>query len=241
MKTLRKGDRGEDVKTLQTALNANGYDCGKVDGIFGTKTQKAVKAYQKAHALTVDGIVGRQTWNSLGYTDPDIPTDVTQPPNFKQYDSRWGSKMYSSHGDKKQTMKSSGCGPTSMADIVAAWWDKDATPWTLAEYSLKWGTRTYDSGTSGTFFKKCAEYYKASKYQTTSSVDAAIECLKKGGLVIVCFGKSKWTQGGHYCCLWKWDGNKFHVNDPASSASNRATGSYNEVKAARKSFYLFYK
>ena len=239
MKTIRKGDKGEDVKTLQTALNAAGYDCGKVDGVFGKKTQAAVKAYQKAHSLTVDGICGRQTWASLGYKDPEYP--FVQPPNFKQYDSRWANKMYSSHGDKAQTMKSSGCGPTSAADIVALWWDSNITPYDLALKSLEWKTRTYDSGTSSTFFRKVAELYKASKYQTTSNVDTAIDCLRNGGLVVVCFGRSKWTNGGHYCCLWKYADGVFSVNDPASSAKNRATGTYNEVKAARKGFYLFYK
>ena len=70
MPTLRKGDKGEDVKELQLALNEAGFDCGKVDGIFGSKTKAAVKEYQKAHGLKVDGIVGRQTWASLGFIDP---------------------------------------------------------------------------------------------------------------------------------------------------------------------------
>ena len=39
---------GNDVKELQTALNALGYDCGKVDGIFGKNTEKGVRAFQTA-------------------------------------------------------------------------------------------------------------------------------------------------------------------------------------------------
>lgn len=59
--------RGDDVKALQEILNSYGYDCGKADGIFGKNTEKQVKAYQKAHKLTIDGIVGKKTVESLGY------------------------------------------------------------------------------------------------------------------------------------------------------------------------------
>ena len=59
--------RGEDIKVLQEALNKLGFNCGKVDGVYGTATQAAVKAYQKAKKLTVDGIVGKQTVTALGY------------------------------------------------------------------------------------------------------------------------------------------------------------------------------
>lgn len=65
MKTLRKGDKGTQVKVLQWLLNDNGFDCGTADGIYGSKTLAAVKAYQKAHGLTTDGIVGRNTWTQL--------------------------------------------------------------------------------------------------------------------------------------------------------------------------------
>jgi len=64
--TVRYGSTGADVAALQTILNSNGYNCGKVDGDFGVKTLGAVKKYQKAKGLTVDGIVGPQTWSALG-------------------------------------------------------------------------------------------------------------------------------------------------------------------------------
>lgn len=64
-RTLRKGDRGADVVALQAALNALGYSCGEADGAFGTKTVKAVKAFQQDHGLTPDGIVGEHTWAAL--------------------------------------------------------------------------------------------------------------------------------------------------------------------------------
>ena len=63
--TLRKGAVGEDVRSLQEALLAAGYDCGDVDGVFGKATRAAVKSLQKDMALEVDGIVGDVTWAML--------------------------------------------------------------------------------------------------------------------------------------------------------------------------------
>lgn len=62
--TLRRGDRGESVKQLQSKLRDRGYTVA-VDGIFGYKTYEAVKAYQADHGLTVDGVVGHKTWSAL--------------------------------------------------------------------------------------------------------------------------------------------------------------------------------
>ncbi|NCB52862.1 MAG: hypothetical protein EOM54_13465 [Clostridia bacterium] len=62
---LRKGGTGDDVKTLQSLLNAKGYNCGAVDGDFGVKTYTAAKSFQKAKGLAVDGIVGNNTWGKL--------------------------------------------------------------------------------------------------------------------------------------------------------------------------------
>lgn len=70
MNTIKRGSRGPEVKTLQTKLGIT------ADGIFGTKTEAAVKAYQMAHGLTVDGIAGAKTWSSLGVETVDAVRDT---------------------------------------------------------------------------------------------------------------------------------------------------------------------
>ena len=62
--SLRQKSTGCAVKALQAVLTAAGYST-VVDGSFGPATEKSVKAYQKAHGLTVDGVCGEQTWTSL--------------------------------------------------------------------------------------------------------------------------------------------------------------------------------
>lgn len=61
---ITKGSSGDSVLQLQKILNQNGYSLSE-DGIFGDKTLAAVKDYQKNNGLTVDGIVGNNTWGTL--------------------------------------------------------------------------------------------------------------------------------------------------------------------------------
>ena len=65
MPTVSVGDSNDAVKTLQTELNAQGYDCGEADGVFGQNTLNAVIAFQTANGLDADGVVGAQTWGAL--------------------------------------------------------------------------------------------------------------------------------------------------------------------------------
>ena len=62
---LQKGSKGALVKVLQAFLVCHGYKSAYVDGSFGTGTQTALKAFQKAHNLTADGIAGSNTFAVL--------------------------------------------------------------------------------------------------------------------------------------------------------------------------------
>lgn len=67
-KALKKGAKGEDVKKLQERLTELGYDVGPAgtDGIFGPKTQAALKKFQEEYGLTVDGIYNADVHKKLG-------------------------------------------------------------------------------------------------------------------------------------------------------------------------------
>lgn len=64
--TLKLGDKNEYVRNWQKYLNANGYFCGLEDGKFGINTQNAVKAFQLTKGLPSDGVIGINTWASIG-------------------------------------------------------------------------------------------------------------------------------------------------------------------------------
>lgn len=84
---IRYGSQGSDVTELQKLLNGSGYQLDE-DGIFGEKTQSAVKDYQRKNNLTVDGIVGANTWDALtkaSGTDTTQNGDSTTPEETPQF------------------------------------------------------------------------------------------------------------------------------------------------------------
>jgi len=68
-RTLKKGDKGDDVKAVQVRLIALGYYTGKLDGKFGEGTYNAVRIFQARNALKVDGKVGPRTLEKLDAPD----------------------------------------------------------------------------------------------------------------------------------------------------------------------------
>lgn len=68
----RYGSSGNEVKQIQTRLKAWGYYNGAVDGVYGSKTQAAVKSFQRANGLTADGVAGPKTLAAIG-----LPTGST--------------------------------------------------------------------------------------------------------------------------------------------------------------------
>lgn len=71
------GSRGNEVTTIQTKLKRWGYYSGAIDGIFGTQTLNAVKAFQRKNGLTVDGVAGTKTLNAMGITSSSNASSTT--------------------------------------------------------------------------------------------------------------------------------------------------------------------
>jgi peptidoglycan hydrolase-like protein with peptidoglycan-binding domain len=65
--TIKRGAAGSTVRALQYLLNYRGVSL-TVDGSFGANTETAVRSFQSSHGLTVDGVVGPQTWSALVVT-----------------------------------------------------------------------------------------------------------------------------------------------------------------------------
>ena len=79
--TIRRSSTGRYVVECQTDLITLGYDLGKygADGKFGAKTEEAVKAFQRDHSLTADGIVGPATWDALDKAVGPSPEPTPTP------------------------------------------------------------------------------------------------------------------------------------------------------------------
>ena len=76
--TLQKGDRGNDVAILQRRLNRLGYSVGNADGIFGAKTEAAVKQFQKDNGINATGGASYVTLSKLF---PELVPVVTTEPS----------------------------------------------------------------------------------------------------------------------------------------------------------------
>lgn len=229
------------TQALQIALDGANL---VADGIYGQRTKDAVAAYQAACGLKSDGICGAKTWTRLitGKADtpeqPVTPGEFRQPMDYKQADSRWGKKNYTSCGNKNQTMANSGCGPTAMADVIATLVDPSVNPWDLAQLAMKWGDRTKSSGTATSFFRHVQAHYGFVKMVGTGSLATLKACLDAGGYVVCRMGSGYWTKGGHYICAWKYDDTYIWCNDPASAGRVRQKQA--DFLKERKDFWCFF-
>lgn len=71
----KKGSKGETVTKIQTRLKSWGYYSGSVDGVYGSKTEKAVRYFQRTNGLAVDGVAGSETLAALGIYEASSGSD----------------------------------------------------------------------------------------------------------------------------------------------------------------------
>lgn len=226
------------VKAVQALVSC------AIDGKYGKSTRANVIAFQTTAGLEQTGNIAKNDWLALwgcNYTRTAKPsgTNSIQPVDYKQGDKRWGRKVYTSCGNKSQTIANSGCGPTSMADIMATWIDSKITPVQMCEYAVRHGFRTRSSGTAWGFFKSIATAYGFTGFVQTKSMATARAALKNGALVVASMGPGYWTKGGHYICLWKTDDVYMYANDPASGT--RKKQKLKTFEEQRKQFFIFYR
>lgn len=82
---LWRGNTGSSVRELQQKLNQNGYKLDE-DGVFGSNTYNAVLDYQRKNNLAVDGVVGDETWGSLGKVQSAPAQQSAQKSTYTPYD-----------------------------------------------------------------------------------------------------------------------------------------------------------
>ena len=114
--TLRYGNSGEQVKTMQQALTALGFDTKGVDGKFGRGTEEAVRQFQRSKGLVADGLAGHQTLTALygaagdaGGTPPPeatpTPTPAPSSPAGATPSISSATLRYGSTGDAVKTLQ----------------------------------------------------------------------------------------------------------------------------------------
>ena len=163
---------------------------------------------------------------------------MIKPVDYKQYDPKWANHNYSAPGESK-TIKTSGCGPTSAADILATLIDSKITPVDTAEWSMAHGYKYKNQGTAYAYFTPQFKEYgltckmlnsndarnmsEGSKLKFNATIRSLLQ--EPGNFVIACMGPGNWTSGGHYIVAYKMDNQFVYICDPASSSAERACNS----------------
>lgn len=171
------------------------------------------------------------------------------PTYFSQLDPDWANKMYSNHGDKTQTMKSSACGPTSAAMVVSS--SKGSIlPTTMANLFVDNGYRTYSNGTAWSAWSFVADFFDFNDYCSTSSYSTMKNYISqdknKDGLpdyyVVVSVDYGLFTTGGHYIVIIDYNKSTdtYTVYDPYNYTGkfNTASRKAANVKTSGNDIYV---
>ena len=131
---------------------------------------------------------------------------------YNQTDSRWNNHMYSSVGDRSQTIGTSGCGPTSAAMVVTAI-KGTITPPEMGDLFVQYGYRSSNNGTYWSAFRWVADVFDIG-YQECSSLDTAVNLVRNNNYVIVSCANGLFTTGGHFIVIVGIDGDTLKIYDP---------------------------
>ena len=131
---------------------------------------------------------------------------------YSQIDNRWKNILYTSTGNKTQTIGSSGCGPTSAAMVVSSI-KGEITPDVMAKNFVKYGYRSAKNGTYWSAYRAVADEFNIG-YTETADIQKAIQLLESKNYVIVSCGNGLFTTGGHYIVIVGIEGNAFKIYDP---------------------------
>ncbi len=172
---------------------------------------------------------------------------MLRPVDYKQYDSKWGNLPYAVDGERS-TIKSAGCGPTALANVLAAIVSDYIDPVTLAAWARQHNYKVKNSGTSYSFFVPCAKAYGvtirrlniANIYGNSNSSYHAqvLESLQNGNWVIACMGKGNWTSSGHYITVYGYKNGMVYINDPASTKASRVCNTWEYFKKQVKYYWI---
>lgn len=240
------------------ALVSFTYNCGNgnLKTLIKNRTldqiAEALLLYNKSNGKVLAGLVRRRQAERELFLQPleeetEVKYHMIRPVDYKQNDSRWGGLPYAVDGEKS-TIKSAGCGPTSLADVLAAIVSPYICPVTLASWARQHNYKVKASGTSYNFFVPCAAAYGVTvrrlntsnvyKKSTHSVHTQALNELQKGNWLIACMGKGNWTSSGHYVVAYGIEGGYVYINDPASTKGTRACNTWELFKSQVKYYWV---
>lgn len=131
---------------------------------------------------------------------------------FSQIDNRWKNNLYTSVGNKAQTIGNSGCGP-ACASIVVSSIKGTITPDLMSKVFVEQNFRSASNGTYWSAYRAVADEFNIG-YTETSDIQKALDLLRNNNYVIVSCGNGLFTTGGHYIVICGIEGNILKIYDP---------------------------
>lgn len=173
-----------------------------------------------------------------------------QPVSYLQTDARWKNINYSAPGEST-TVGKAGCGPASMAMVIATWADPAVTPAVTAVWSLDHGYKAKNQGTYYSYFKPqgaayglTAEQLNGSSLRNMTAAEAgpyhekALASVRAGDYAICCMGPGNWTSSGHFVLWWNESGGTVRINDPAGNRAGRIRAPLTLLQSEVKYYFL---
>lgn len=172
---------------------------------------------------------------------------MIRPIDYKQTDSKWSSNRYSVDGESS-TIKTAGCGPTALADVLASLVSTYIDPLTCASWARMHGYKVYKSGTSYSYpVAQAAAYGIKIRRLNTANVygqplasvhNQALAELRSGNWIIACMGNGIWTKNGHYIVAYGWNDGMVYINDPASYSAVRSCNRWKTFSEQVKYYWV---
>ena len=225
-----------------TSESSTGFDLSSMlDNIFGKaistvadKVGGALGGILKLIGGVGDSQENQQTMNA-GFGGSITGETANGFPYYKQYDDRWANTAYGSSG----TIKSSGCGPTSMAMVLKSY-GQNVTPVDTAAWSQKNGYRVEGNGTAWGFFNAIGKTAGLTTSQF-SGTDQAKQYLAQGIPVIGSMKPGDFTKGGHFLVFSGINNDQVTVNDPASEDRTKKVWGADHALNQAKQFWAISK
>ena len=157
-------------------------------------------------------------------------------PRLFQWDERWG---YGDYGTSNVAI--SGCGPTSLAMVVAALKkDNSVTPYEIAKLAEEKGYYVENSGTTWDLIREGAKDYGLKVNELPLSESSMKNALNNGHYIILNLRKGDFTINGHYIVVTGVEDGKFKVNDPNSLLRSNMLWEFNRIKDQIKNLWELY-
>lgn len=197
-----------DSETINNVVTIEEVQTEEIpDGSTISEEELEVETFEEENSDLVSG-----SSNEIDESDFVVGSSLSQAVYYSQLDSRWKNIMYSSVGNKSQTIGTSGCGPTSAAMVVSS--IKGVVyPNEMASLYVKYGFRSASNGTYASAFQWTAERYGI-EFSRVYNVNDAINLVRNGYMVVVSCSNGLFTTGGHYIVLVNIDGDTLTIFDP---------------------------